>query len=72
MLVHKIGGKVYVLPSVAVEYLGVPYSTIYRWCKDGSVRLLPGDPESIRKEHGSRYLIEMLSLYRKYRKVYLG
>jgi len=64
-----VDGVEYVTPKEAVSLLGIPASTVYKWCATGKVVLLGDD----RMPFGlaTKYLIRWDSLVKRHRKVYL-
>ena len=65
-----IHDKEYVTPGEAARMLAIPLSTVYSWCRLGSVEL--ADLMEIRVNVGSKYLIEIESLRLRHANVHLG
>ena len=65
-----IDDKEYLTPREAATFLAIPLSTIYSWCRLGSVTLL--DPAAAKMNVGSKYLIEVKSLKLRHARVHLG
>ena len=64
-----IEGRSYLTPQEAAERLSIVLQTVYNWCQRGQLVLLPD--EVMPRSADSKYLIELGSLLRKHKEVYL-
>lgn len=71
----EYNGVKYLTPQEASDTLKIPRPTIYQWCRNQRVEIMPPDKSAELKAVGlidSQYLIEVDSLLERHRKVHLG